>query len=122
MSSNHMCPSCHHTSLRRPPAWGIAVVALAWAFVATMLFVSALIGPFIMFAVPVIFAFGAGRSAAPTTSRSRRPTAGPAASWCWQIRRARRRLPSASSPRCSPARRERGRGRSGQPLDPGLER
>lgn len=60
MSSKHMCPHCHHTSLRRPPAWGIAVVALAWAFVATMLFVSALIGPFIMFAVPVIFAFGAG--------------------------------------------------------------
>lgn len=60
MSSDHMCPLCHHTSLRRPPAWGIAVVALAWAFVATMLFASALIGPFIMFAVPVIFAFGAG--------------------------------------------------------------
>jgi hypothetical protein len=59
MSSNHGCPHCPHTSLRRPPAWGIAVVALAWVFVATMLFVSALIGPFIMFAVPVIFAFGA---------------------------------------------------------------
>ncbi|MDC0666836.1 hypothetical protein [Nannocystis radixulma] len=60
MSNNRMCPHCHHTSLRRPPAWGIAVVALAWVFVATMLFASALIGPFIMFAVPVIFAFGAG--------------------------------------------------------------
>lgn len=59
MTSERMCPHCQHNTLRRPPAWGFLVVAVAWLFVAVMLFASALIGPFIMFAVPVIFAFGA---------------------------------------------------------------
>lgn len=52
------CPHCHHDSLRRPPRAGALLVALAWAFVAALLFGSALIGPFIMFALPVIFAVG----------------------------------------------------------------
>ncbi len=56
--SNH-CPHCHHDSLRRPPRAGVLLVALAWAFVVVMLFAAAQIGPFIMFVVPVIFAFGA---------------------------------------------------------------
>ena len=38
---------------------GIALVALTWGFVVAMLFIASLIGPFIMFFVPVIFAFGA---------------------------------------------------------------
>lgn len=59
MSHKETCPHCHHPELRRAPAWRLLAVAAAWAFVVVMLFVSALIGPFIMFVVPVIFAFGA---------------------------------------------------------------
>lgn len=59
MSRSHHCPHCHHDTLRRPPRWGVLAVALAWAVVVAMLFVASLIGPFIMFVVPVLLAFGA---------------------------------------------------------------
>ena len=59
MSSKDPCPHCHQPGLRRAPGWGVVVVALAWLFVVALLFVSALIGPFILLVVPIIFAFGA---------------------------------------------------------------
>lgn len=59
MSHTNHCPHCHHDSLRRPPRAALLLVALAWGFVVVLLFASALIGPFIMFLVPAILAFGA---------------------------------------------------------------
>ena len=59
MSRSNHCPHCHNASLRRPPRGGAIVVALAWAFVAAMLFVSSLLGPILIGVLPLIFAFGA---------------------------------------------------------------
>jgi hypothetical protein len=59
MSRSNHCPHCHNASLRRPPRGGAIVVALAWAFVAAMLFVSSLLGPILVGVLPLIFAFGA---------------------------------------------------------------
>lgn len=59
MSRSNHCPHCHHDSLRRAPRAGALVVALAWAFVAVMLFLSALLGPILIGVLPFVFAFGA---------------------------------------------------------------
>lgn len=59
MSRSNHCPHCHSASLRHPPRGGAIVVALAWLFVAVMLFVSSLLGPILVGVLPVIFAFGA---------------------------------------------------------------
>lgn len=59
MSRSHHCPHCRHHTVRTPPRWGVLAVALAWGFVVAMLFLASLIGPFIMFVVPVLFAVGA---------------------------------------------------------------
>lgn len=58
MSRSHHCPHCNHPELRRPPRWGLLAVALAWAWVAVMVFAAALIGPFIIPLIPVMLAFG----------------------------------------------------------------
>ena len=59
MSRSNHCLHCHQNSLRRAPRAGVLVVALAWAFVAAMLFLSSLLGPIIIGVLPFIFAFGA---------------------------------------------------------------
>lgn len=60
MSHPETCPHCHHDALVRPPRWRYAALALAWVYVVVLLSLAAMIGPFLMFAIPVVFAFGAG--------------------------------------------------------------
>jgi hypothetical protein len=55
------CPHCHHhTHLVAPPAWARALVPVAWVVAAAMVFAAGMIGPFIMLALPLLFACGAG--------------------------------------------------------------
>lgn len=71
------CPHCHRTTtLVTPPAWARALVVFAWINAAVLVLCAGMIGPFIMFAIPPLFACGGGLVSAAHAIASEPPTCG----------------------------------------------
>jgi hypothetical protein len=61
MPHSFHCPHCQRASqLITPAPWTRLLLAFAWVHAAVLVACAAMIGPFLLLAVPFVFAFGGG--------------------------------------------------------------